>query len=66
MTPSTKRFVLLRGPGGWLTCLPVGHHWRETRYGAWDEIARVNAPLDDITATAAKLWALCLRRTDHA
>jgi hypothetical protein len=55
---SAKRFELLGGPGGYLTCLPVGHPRRGDRYRRWVRLATVNRPLSPERADAAKGWAL--------
>lgn len=56
--PSAKRFELLGGPGGCLTCLPVGDPRRGDRYRRWVRLAAVNRPLSPELAGAAKRWAL--------
>jgi hypothetical protein len=55
---SAKRFELLGGPGGYLTCLPVGDPRRGDRYRAWVRLATVNRPLSPELADDAKGWAL--------
>ncbi len=41
---SARRLVLLGGPGGYLTVLPVGDPRIEDRYAGWTELARANVP----------------------
>lgn len=41
---SSRRFVLLGGPGGYMTVVPAGHPMREDRYWNWTELLRVNVP----------------------
>lgn len=57
-TSSSKRFEILGGPGGYLTCLPVGDPRRRDRYRHWTRLATVNRPLTPALADAAKGWAL--------
>lgn len=55
---SRKRFVLLGGPGGHLTCRPVGCPLIAGRYRQWQELARINRPLTTRLDQWAKGWAL--------
>lgn len=65
---SPRRFVLLGGPGGWMTVLPAGSPMRADRYAGWTELARANlprrrslrpnGPIEARTAAAMKRWAL--------
>jgi hypothetical protein len=49
---------VLVGPGGYLTCLPVGDPRRADRYRAFTVIAGFNRPLTRTRAEAAKAWAV--------
>lgn len=59
---SPRRFVLLGGPGGYMTVVPAGSPLLE-RYGGWTTLLRVNVPRrlePDARNVAgeAKQWAL--------
>lgn len=64
---SGRRFVLLGGPGGYLTMVPAGSRFQRDQYRDWTELLRVNVPrgrglpdwwtIRDL-AGAAKQWAL--------
>lgn len=51
---SKKRFVVLGGPGGALTCRPAGCPMISDRYKAWTVLFGVNRPLTRTLADAAK------------
>lgn len=55
---SHKRFVVLGGPGGYLTCRPAGCPMITDRYRRWQRLFTVNRPLTQRTADAAKDAAL--------
>lgn len=55
---SPKRFDVLGGPGGYLTCLPVGDARRHDRYRQWITLASVNRPLTMARADWCKGWVL--------
>jgi hypothetical protein len=55
---SDKRFELLGGPGGRMTCLPIGDARRNDRYRRWTRLLVVNRPLTMARADAAQRWAL--------
>lgn len=57
-TVSRKRFLLLAGLGGYLTCLPAGDPRLADRYRAWTVLARINRRLSPRLAEAAKAWAV--------
>ena len=56
--PSPKRFLLLGGPGGYLTCLPAGDSRLHDRYRQWMVLARVNRPLSQQLVHEAEMWAV--------
>lgn len=57
---ATKRFHVLGGPGGYLTCVPVNSPFIQDggRYARWQRLITVNRPLTPRRADAAKVWAL--------
>ena len=55
---TTKRFVVLGGPGGYLTCRPVGCPMIADQYRRWQPLFTVNRPLSMRLANAAKDAAL--------
>ena len=57
-TISQRRFLLLGGPAGYLTCLRAGDPRLADRYRAWTVLARINRPLSPRLAEAAKAWAV--------
>jgi hypothetical protein len=54
----STRFVVLGGPGGYLTCRPLGCPSVKDRYRRWVPLFAVNRPLDTRMANAAKDAAL--------
>ena len=42
---SPKRFVILGGPGGYLSCRPAGCPMIADRYRHWQRLGTVNRPL---------------------
>lgn len=56
--PSRKRFVVLGGPGGYLTCRPAGCPMIRDHYRTWQVLFTVNRPLTWQLAEAAKDEAL--------
>jgi hypothetical protein len=64
-TPSTrandragKRFLVLGGPGGYLTCVAASNAALRARYATWTLLATVHRPLTMARASCAKGWAL--------
>jgi hypothetical protein len=55
---SAKRFELLGGPGGYLSCLPMGDARRHDRYRCWSTLLRVNRPMTEALVDCAQRWAL--------
>lgn len=55
---SRKRFVVLGGPGGYLSCRPAGCPMITDRYKRWQVLFTVNRPLTTARADAAKSAAL--------
>lgn len=55
---AARRFELLGGPGGYMTCLPVGDARRHDRYRRFVTLATINRPLTMARAEWAKGWAL--------
>jgi hypothetical protein len=55
---SPKRFVIIGGPRGELSCRPVGCPMLADRYRRWQRLATVNRPLSPALADAGKAWAL--------
>ena len=55
---SPKRFVVLGGPGGHLSCRPVGCPMLTDRYRRWQLLFAVNRPLTPARAHAAQRAAL--------
>jgi hypothetical protein len=58
--PSPKRFVVIGGPGGRLSCRPVGRPMLTDRYRRWQLLVRVNRPLTPARVDAAQRAALRL------
>jgi hypothetical protein len=58
--PSRKRFVVIGGPGGHLSCRPVGCPMLTDRYRRWQLLFRVNRPLTPARVDAAQRAALRL------
>lgn len=56
--PSQKRFLLLVGEGGYLTCLRAGDPRRQDRYKAWTILATIHRPLTPDLVRQAQLWAV--------
>lgn len=56
--PSRKRFVVLGGPSGHLTCRPAGCPMLADQYRRWQQLFTVNRPLTWQLAEAAKHAAL--------
>lgn len=56
--PSSKRFVVLGGPGGYLTCRPAGCPMLRDRYRGWVRLFTVNRPNEPRFTNAAKDAAL--------
>lgn len=56
--PSPRRWQVLVGPQGHLTCLPVGDPRRADRYRAFTPVAEFNRPLTPARAQAARAWAV--------
>jgi len=59
-SPSRKRFVVIGGAGGYLSCLPVGCPMLNDRYRRWQLLFRVNRPLTPARVDAAQRSALRL------
>lgn len=57
-SPSPKRFVVLGGPGGRLSCRPVGCPMIGDRYRRWQVLFHVNRPLTTERVAAAQRAAL--------
>jgi len=56
---SHKRFLLLGGPGGYLSCLPAGDpRLRDGFYRHWVVLMKVNRPLSPRLVHAAQMWAV--------
>lgn len=55
---SPARFEVLGGPGGMLTCLPIGDSRRTDRYRRWRTLARVNRPITPQLREALYGWVL--------
>ena len=53
-----RRFVVLGGPCGYLTCRPVDCPMIQDRYRAWQPLFTVNRPMTPALAEAAKGAAL--------
>jgi hypothetical protein len=58
MAASRKRFVVLGGPRGYLTCRPAGCPMLSDRYARWQPLFTVNRPLTPAMADAAQRAAL--------
>jgi hypothetical protein len=58
ITVSRKRFVVLGGPGGYLTCRPAGCPMLRDRYARWQPLFSVNRPLTVAMVDAAQRAAL--------
>jgi len=56
--PSPRRFVVIGGPGGQLSCRPVGCPMLGDRYRRWQPLFRVNRPLTPAHVEAAQRAAL--------
>lgn len=66
-SPSPKRFVVIGGPGGWLSCRPVGCPMLTDRCRRWQPLFHVNRPLTPELVDAAQRAALRLYTVDtHA
>jgi hypothetical protein len=59
-SPSRKRFVVIGGPSGYLSCRPVGWPMLNDRYRRWQLLFRVNRPLTPARVDAAQRAALRL------
>lgn len=59
-SPSPRRFVVIGGPGGQLSCRPVGCPMLADRYGRWQRLFQVNRPLTPSRVAAAQRAALRL------
>lgn len=57
-SPSTKRMVVLGGPGGYLSVRPAGCPMITDRYKRWQVLFTVNRPYSFRLAEAAKDAAL--------
>ena len=57
---SPRRFVVIAGPGGYLSCRPVGCPMLRDRYRRWQPLFRVNRPLTPARVDAAQRAALRL------
>lgn len=55
---SGKRFLVLGGPRGYLTCRPAGCPMLADRYRGWQVLFKVNRPLTPALADQAKSAAL--------
>lgn len=58
MTMSHKRFIVLGGPGGYLTCRPAGCPMTADRYKGWQPLFKVNRRMTTALASEAKVAAL--------
>jgi len=56
--PSHKRFLLLGGPGDYLTCLPAGDPRLHDRYRQWVVLMKINRPLSPQLVHEAEMWAV--------
>ena len=54
----SRRFVVLGGPRGYLTCRPAGCPMLTDRYRSWQPLFTVNRPLTPELAHAAQHAAL--------
>jgi len=58
MRPRRKRFLLLEGPGGYLSCLPAGDPRLYDYYKNWVVLMKVNRPLSPRLVDAAQMCAV--------
>jgi hypothetical protein len=54
----TRRFVLLLGPGGYMTCVHANSPWRHERYRSWDTLCVIHRPLSLALVQQAQCWAV--------
>lgn len=63
LSPSPKRFVVIGGPRGELSCRPIGCPMLRDRYRNWQPLFHVNRPLsprliDQAQRAALRLYTL--------
>jgi len=57
--PSRKRFLLLGGSGGYLSCLPAGDpRLQDSFYRRWVVLMNIHRPLSPRLVRAAQMWAV--------
>jgi hypothetical protein len=61
-TSSSRRFVVIGGPRGELSCRPVGCPMLSDRYRRWQPLFRVNRPITPARIAAAQRAAMRLYR----
>lgn len=55
---SHKRFLLIGGPKGYLSCLPAGDPRLHDYYRRWIVLIKVNRPLSISLCREAQRWAV--------
>jgi hypothetical protein len=58
LSPSPKRFVVIGGPRGELSCRPIGCPMLSDRYRNWQPLFHVNRPLSPSLIDQAQRAAL--------
>jgi hypothetical protein len=54
----TRRFVVLLGPGGYITCVPANSSWRRSRYRNWIVLCVIHRPISPELVRQTQLWAV--------
>jgi len=54
----TRRFVVMLGPGGYMTCVPANSPWRRSIYRNWIVLCAIHRPISPELVNQAKLWVV--------